>query len=148
MSCHWLISTGIAVSFFMGLLTPPSASAATPIKSFAIVQDDGSLKVKGRSIRLFGVHIPRTAEDAAVRALNRSIRGFVTCHPQGQFSDRSLSAVCYVEHGSIIDPPLDLGALLIEHGLAVAGPDAPFDYVTLERIAKSKGRGVWRFDFH
>jgi hypothetical protein len=59
--------------------------------------------------------------------------------------DGSLSAICTVEDGSILDPPVDLGAWLIELGLAVATPDAPFEYVVLERIARANGRGVWGF---
>ena len=67
------------------------------------------------------------------------------CVPQAQLSDGSLSAVCYVDGNGVTDPPVDLGAWLIEQGLAVAGPGAPFEYQTLERIALVNGRGVWGF---
>ena len=146
MSCNGLIRIGVIifVVVILGFLKPPSAFAANPIQSFAIIQDDGTLKVRGWTIRLFGTHIPRTSLKSVVRALDRAIRGFVTCHPQRQYRNRNVSAICYVEQRSIADPPLDLGAWLIEQGLAVAGREAPFEYVALEDIARARGRGIWR----
>jgi endonuclease YncB( thermonuclease family) len=132
-------------------------SSASEIVSYAIVQDDGSLRVQGRTIRLFGVYLPPTERgcrsdfrpplcgNRSVRALKIKLRGFVRCDPQAALSDGSLSAVCYVDGDSITDPPVDLGAWLIEQGLAVAGPGAPFEYQTLERIAQVNRRGVWGF---
>ena len=132
-------------------------AGASEIVSYAIVQDDGSLRVQGKTIRLFGVYMPSTGRgcrtdfrpplcgNRSVRALKAKIRGFVHCDPQAELSDRSLSAVCYVDGDSIVDPPTDLGAWLIEQGLAVAGPGAPFEYQTLERIAQVNRRGVWGF---
>jgi endonuclease YncB( thermonuclease family) len=159
MPWYWLIGGCLAISLVLGLSSSTSVLAASPIRNFAIVQDDGSLRVQGQTIRLFGTHIPRTGRrcesrlrpikcgSRAALALELIIRGFVTCHPQGRYRDRSISAICYVEHGSIVDPPLDLGAWLIEKGLAVASPEAPFEYVTLERIAQAQNRGIWGFQF-
>jgi endonuclease YncB( thermonuclease family) len=133
------------------------ASAAAEIRSYAIVQDDGTLRVQGRTIRLYGVYMPDTAYgcrsdfspplcgDRAVRALKTLIRGFVRCLPQARLADRSISAVCYVDASSISQPPIDLGAQLINEGLALAAPGAPFEYQALERIAEANGRGVWGF---
>jgi len=39
----------------------------------------------------------------------------------------------------------DLAAELLRHGWAVALPGAPFEYVTLERIARAHNRGIWGF---
>jgi hypothetical protein len=78
-----------------------------------------------------------------VRALQVKIQGFVECLPQQRYADGSVGAICYVNEGSILDPPVDLGAWLIEQGLAVAGPGAPFEYGVLEEIARTNGRGVW-----
>jgi endonuclease YncB( thermonuclease family) len=133
------------------------AAVAAEIESYAIVQDDGSLRVRGKTIRLFGVYMPSTARgcrsdfnpplcgNRSVRALKTRIRGFVRCYPQAQLSDGSLSALCYVDGDSSTEPPIDLGAWLIEQGMAVAGPGAPFEYQTLERIAAVNRRGVWGF---
>jgi endonuclease YncB( thermonuclease family) len=139
--------------------TPSISGVATAseIVSYAIVQDDGSLRVRGKTIRLFGIYMPRTERNCRtdfspplcgnrpVRALKTRIRGFVRCLPQGKFSDGSLSAVCYVDGDSSTEPPIDLGAWLLEQGLAVAGPGAPFEYQTLQRIAEINRRGVWGF---
>ena len=39
----------------------------------------------------------------------------------------------------------DLGAYLIREVWAVALPEAPFQYHTLEKIARARGSGVWGF---
>jgi endonuclease YncB( thermonuclease family) len=127
------------------------------IRSYALVQDDATLRVQGKTIRLFGLYIPPTERGCAtvlrppacgsrtVRALELKIQGFVECLPQQLYRDGSIGAICYVNEGSILDPPVDLGAWLIEQGFAVAGPDAPFEYGVLEKIARTNRRGVWGF---
>ena len=140
-----------------GVLGFSVVAGASDIVSYAIVQGDGSLRVQGKTIRLFGIYLPRTDRgcrsdflpplcgNRSVRALNVKICGFVRCAPQAQLADGSLSAVCYVDGSSSTNPPVDLGAWLIEQGLAVAGPGAPFEYQTLQRIAEVNRRGVWGF---
>jgi endonuclease YncB( thermonuclease family) len=147
-------SVGVLVA---GTLAFSVVARPSDIVSYAIVQDDGSLRVQGKTIRLFGVFMPPTARgcrsefrpplcgDRSVRALKLKIRGFVRCTPQAELLDGSLSATCYVDGNSVTDPPVDLSAWLIEQGLAVAGPGAPFEYETLERIAQVNRRGVWGF---
>jgi endonuclease YncB( thermonuclease family) len=127
------------------------------ITSYAIVQDDATLRVQGRTIRLFGLYIPPTGQGCvtvlrpprcgsrAVRALETKIQGFVECLPQQRYTDGSISAICFAREGSILDPPVDLGGWLIEQGFAVAGPGAPFEYGILEKIARTNRRGVWGF---
>ena len=135
----------------------PAAAGTPPIRSYAIVQDDGTLRVQGKTIRLFGLYVPSSARGCittlrpvrcgsrAARALELKIQGFVECLPQQRYRDGSISAICYVEEGSILDPPVDLGAWLIEQGFAVAGPGAPFEYGVLEKIARVNRRGLWGF---
>ena len=48
-----------ALAVLVALLARPRAQAATN-GSYALVQDDGTLKVSGRIVRLFGIHIPET----------------------------------------------------------------------------------------
>jgi endonuclease YncB( thermonuclease family) len=139
------------------MLVAAPAAAATNLKSYAIVQDDGTLRVRGETVRLHGIHIPSTERvcqtrirpvrcgTRVARALRQRIQGFVDCAPQGRHGDGSLAAICHIRQGSILDPPLDLGAWLISQGLAVAAPAAPFEYGVLERIARAQGRGVWGF---
>lgn len=147
-----------AIGLALGLLLAPAVPAAADIESYAIVQNDATLEVQGKTIRLFGVHVPRTERGCltvlrpircgsrAVQALELKVQGFVRCRPQVRYTDGSLGAICYVRgDGSILEPPVDLGAWLIEQGWAVALPDAPFAYHTLERIARTRGHGIWGF---
>ena len=134
-----------------------AAAGEATIRSYAIVQDDATLRVQGKTIRLFGLYIPPTEPGCAtvlrppacgsraVRALELKIQGFVECLPQQRYTDGSIGAICYAREGSILDPPVDLGGWLIEQGFAVAGPDAPFEYGVLEKIARTNRRGVWGF---
>ena len=132
------------------------SAACADIESYAIVQDDASLEIRGRTFRLFGIHIPKTGRfcrtsirpvrcgSEAFLALEFRIQGFVHCVPQRENRAGSINAVCFVRPaGSMLDPDEDLSAYLLQQGLAVALPDAPFAYVTLERIARAQGRGVW-----
>ncbi len=132
-----------------GMSALPSASAQPEISSFAFVQDDGALKVAGYLIRLYGIYIPPTAQAClsfvrpipcgprASLALDFKISGdFVHCMPRATHPDGSISASC-TSRGE------DLSAWMLQSGWAVALPDAPFEYVTLERIAQSKGIGIW-----
>ena len=147
----------LALLLLMMTGDPAAAANDGVIRSYAIVQADASLRVQGKTIRLFGLYIPPTERGCVtvlrpprcgsrtVRALELKIQGFVECLPQEVYADRSIGAICYVNEGGILDPPVDLGAWLIEQGLAVAGPGAPFEYGVLEEIARTNGRGVWGF---
>lgn len=131
-------------------LWPPSGRAADLI-SYASVREDGSLLVRGRTVRLAGIYIPPTERicrtfispvrcgPRAVLQLDFRIGSrFVHCERQGRNTDGSISATCRV-NGE------DLGAWLISQGWALATPDAPFEYHALERIARSRQIGVWGF---
>lgn len=139
---------GRELCFLLALLSAPAARAEE-LSSYAFVQDDGSLRVSGRAVRLFGIHIPRTAE--ACRSFERPVvcapqaalaldfkigADFVRCAIRAKNDDGSITALCRVRGD-------DLGAYLLERGWALALPDAPFEYVALEKIARHKGMGVW-----
>ena len=79
----------------------------------------------------------RCSSRAAI-ALEFKISGFVRCTPQERFDDGSISAVCRANGD-------DLAAYLLQRGWALALPEAPFEYVALERIAQSRQLGVWGF---
>ncbi|MGF1641951.1 MAG: thermonuclease family protein [Rhodospirillales bacterium] len=133
-----------------------SVAAASVVESYAIVRDDATLVVRGRTIRLFGVHLPaderrcRTAlrpvrcASRAALALDFKIQGFVRCREVRALADGSLEAFCSVGHSRFSDGD-DLGTYLIGQGLALARPDAPFAYHAEERIARANERGVWGF---
>lgn len=136
--------------------SPWGASADTP--RLAFVQADGSLKIGQRIVRLHGIHIPptnricrsnlrpvRCASRAALQ-LDFRVDRFVTCDPVAKLRDGSESAVCWVrDDGDALGPFVDLAAWMLYHGWAVATFGAPFEYVTLERIAKQQNRGIWGF---
>jgi endonuclease YncB( thermonuclease family) len=122
---------------------------ADEISSYAFVQDDGSLRVSGHTVRLFGIYIPPTARSCrsfehpvtcapqAALALDFKIGAdFVHCIPQTHNDDGSITAVCRAGD-------TDLSAYLLGRGWALALPDAPFEYAAQEKIARHRGLGVW-----
>jgi endonuclease YncB( thermonuclease family) len=133
----------------LGSLLITMGIAVAELASFAFVQADGSLRLKGRTIHLYGIHIPVTDRDCrtfqqpltcgsrAALALDfKKGANFVHCEPTQHHSDGSLTALCRVKGE-------DLSAYLLERGWAVALPDAPFEYQVLEEIAKKRGFGIW-----
>ena len=131
------------------LASVPCALAQSEISSFAFVQDDGSLKISGSLVRLYGIYIPPTDQSCysfirpvpcgsrASLALDFRISGaFVHCLPRATNPDGSITASCTVDKE-------DLSAWMLQKGWAVALPDAPFEYQTLEKIAQSRGIGIW-----
>lgn len=137
-------------------LAVPLTAAAAEFKSYALVNEDGTLQIRNRTVRLFGIYVPETDRicqttiqpptcgTRAAIALNFKIQGFVSCRTVRENTDGSLDATCFIG-GSPFAQGEDLGAYLVEEGLAVATPEAPFAYHALEKIARSNGRGVWGF---
>ena len=137
----------------MLLLASPGLQARE-ISSYALINDDGSLRIKGETIQLYGIHIPETGQHCrthinpvicssrAALALEFRIQGFVRCEIMAENSDGSLVGRCRV-NASSFDPGIDLSAYLLERGWAVALPGAPIEYQTLERIAYRRGVGIW-----
>lgn len=138
------------------LLALAPATAIADFRSYAVVQDDGSLLIQNKLVRLYGIYIPQNGQFCTVNprppfcgtraaaALDFKIQGFVTCQEMGTYSDGSISAVCWTRRSSFNEGE-DLSAYLITQGLALAGPDAPFEYRALERIAQNNNIGVWGF---
>ena len=147
-----------ALALFCLLLVFAATEARAAIGSRVLVQDDGSLKINGRVVHLFGIYLPRGNRtcDSSIRpircasraasALRFRIQSVVYCENVSKNRDGSLNAVCLTSsRGEIFEPRTDLAAFLLQRGLAVARPDAPFEYKTIERIARSQGRGFWGF---
>lgn len=148
------------VAFTIAAIILTTEPSAADFRSYALVQKDASLLIQGRVVRLYGIYIPEpgqfcnTLMRPAVRAtycgtraavaLNFKIQGFVTCEEMDEYEDGSIGAICWSGRSNF-DPGVDLGAYLIRQGLAMAGPDAPFEYRALERIAESRGIGIWGF---
>lgn len=127
----------------------PLPLQAKEMVSYARVMDDGSIKMKGYTIWLYGIHIPATDRTCrtfeipvhcgprATLALEFKISPFfVSCEEMEVNDDGSITALCTVRGE-------DLSAWMLKEGWAVALPDAPFAYQTLEKIARTQGRGIW-----
>jgi endonuclease YncB( thermonuclease family) len=127
----------------------PVAQAGPVISSFAFVQEDGSLRISGNRIYLYGIYIPPTGRTCstfvqpmpcgtrASLALEFRISGdFVQCDQRSVNPDGSMVASCRQGED-------DLSEWMLRQGWAVALPDAPFQYAALESIARSRGLGVW-----
>jgi len=139
----------------LSILWVTGSAMAADIVGPAFVGRDATLLIHGQRVRLAGMYVPPT--DFTCRAFERPVvcssrtalaldfhigSHMVQCRSIGTYGDGSIAGVCYVR-GSYSE--LDLAAWLIWQGLALAGPDAPFDYVALERIARAQRRGVWSF---
>jgi len=129
-------------------LASPAVNGAQ-VDGIAFVNDDGTLSVRNRTVRLYGILIPPTEESCyfferpapcgprAVLALKFNIgTDFVHCTTRSRNMDGSYNALC--EAGDE-----DLAAELLRQGWAVTLPDAPLEYQALEKIARNRGIGVW-----
>jgi endonuclease YncB( thermonuclease family) len=137
------------LTVWAALASLPRAAAQSEISGITFVQEDGSLKISGSLVRLYGIYIPPTDQTCstfirpmpcgtrASLALEFRISGaFVHCLPRATNPDGSITASCTVDRE-------DLSAWMLQRGWAVALPDAPFEYRTLEKIAQSRGIGIW-----
>ena len=135
----------------------PSPAATSDIVGPAIVGRAAALLIHGRWIRLAGIYVPPTnyscrsferpvvCNSRASLALDFHIASHqVYCQSLGVYSDGSVAAACYLQE-SFARPGDDLAAWLVAEGWALALPNAPFEYIALERIARAQHRGVWGF---
>lgn len=147
----WLIALAA-----LGLAPGARSVAADLIEGHAFVRSDGSLWIKNRVVVLFGVYLPPTdrqcrswvnpvrCDGRSVLALDDKARGFISCLSQGEDAEGRVHAICYVGR-TVFSPGEDLGAYLVQWGWALALPNAPFEYRALERIAQTRGLGVWGY---
>jgi endonuclease YncB( thermonuclease family) len=144
------VCTLLVVTAALALAGPVQAE----IVSYASVRDDASLRLADQTVRLAGIHIPDTGRTCrreatptrcgsrTALALDGRLRGFVRCEEQARDPDGTIVGRC-THVPSPGGPAEDLAAFLLREGWAVAAPGAPFDYVTLERIARGQRRGIW-----
>ncbi len=149
-----IFNRSILVALFLTSLFTNSPVLAEVLKSYAFVNDDGTLRIKKKTIHLYGIHIPKTSNNCrtnqqppvcgqrAALALEFKIKSFVKCEIISDNPNGSLTGWCFVNY-SHFDEGDDLSAYLLERGWAAALPDAPIEYHTLEKIARSRGMGVW-----
>jgi hypothetical protein len=139
------------------LLTLAGTAVAQPrmIEGPASVEPDGSIRIFGDHIRLFGIWLPKLQRTcstlldptfcapAPVVVLYEKVRGFLLCQQVRELGDGTIEAYCGLRGRRLLDPREDLGAMLIEEGWALARPDAPPEYRALERLAESREMGIW-----
>lgn len=140
--------------FLLLVFATSTPVSAREISSSASVNEDGSLRIAGKTVHLYGIYIPDTDRTCssnsrptvcgsrAVLALEFKIDGFVRCDILKENADRSVVGWCRVKSGSFSEGE-DLSAYLLQRGWAVALPDAPFEYQTMEKIARNQQVGVW-----
>lgn len=131
----------------------PSLAQAYDVASYAFINDDGSLRIEKKTIHLYGIYIPPTSTNCskqqppkcgerAALALDFKIKGFVRCNIISENENGTFTGQCYANYSNFEEGD-DLSAYLLERGWAVALPDAPVEYHALEKIARSRGMGVW-----
>ena len=98
-----LLGLCLSIAVAAGAVVP---SADADVGQRAKVQDDGTLKINGKTVRLFGIHIPtfgrtcrtnirpRKCAPRAVLQLDFKVDGFVFCQAQHKNPDGSISAIC------------------------------------------------------
>jgi endonuclease YncB( thermonuclease family) len=131
------------------------SAAAEVVDGLATVRADGTLSVGDTAVRLFGIRIPqieRTCRTSirpprcapkAVLVLDGKVTGFVRCEIVRRGADGVPEGICTMRSDDLFGPGVDLGAWLVQEGFAFAGPEAPFDYVALEQLARSRELGLW-----
>ncbi|MEH6579902.1 MAG: hypothetical protein V7731_22840 [Amphritea sp.] len=131
----------VALFSFLALWMANSVTALT-LHSYAIINEDATLRISGRTIHLYGIHIPSTGKSRAAVALKLKIQGFVHCEIIEKNKDRSVIALCRVNR-TVFDEGDDLSAYLLKQGWALALQDAPFEYHALEKVARHRHQGLW-----
>jgi endonuclease YncB( thermonuclease family) len=138
-----------ALALFLAAMAALPARAQV-LESYAIVQEDSSLWIRGRNVRLYGVVVPPAGRicrtsispvrcgSRAMLALDFRIQGFVRCEVVSRNADRSVDGIC--THDGV-----DLAAWMVRNGWALTRRDAPDEYVVLERLARARKAGLWGF---
>jgi endonuclease YncB( thermonuclease family) len=133
----------------------PAADAATRVlDGIAIVQADGSLRVDGETVYLYGIYLPRLERTCrtfvrpprcgapSILVLDDLVEGFVQCQVVRQGRD-AVQGICTQRGRDQFGPREDIGATLVQRGWALAAESAPPEYRALEALARSREAGLW-----
>ena len=138
-----------------GLCAGAAAAQPRTIEGPGRVAADGSIHIYGDRIQLYGIWLPRIQRtcsslldptfcaSAPVVVLFEKVDGFLVCQIVRELGDSNFEGYCGVRGNRLFDPRQDLGAMMVEEGWALARPDAPPEYVALERLAQSRELGIW-----
>jgi hypothetical protein len=146
---------GAWVALALAMLAPAQAIAATRVlDGLAIVQADGSLRVDGETVYLYGVYLPRLERTCrtflrpprcgapSVLVLDDLVDGFVRCQVVRQGRD-AVQGICTQAGPDLFGPREDIAATLVQNGWALAAENAPPQYRVLEALARSREVGLW-----
>lgn len=136
-----------ALALLVALLT--GRTGAADFDGFPFINDDGTLQIHQATIHLYGILIPPTDQTCttfiqpmpcaprAVLALKFNVGSeYVKCDRKARNKDGTYVARC-TANGE------DISAMMLKQGWAAALPDAPYEYQVLEKIARSRGIGIW-----
>lgn len=131
-------------------LPPAPASLSGPAQATGTV----SLAIAGQTVRLYGVLPPASTDRCTLGAGTPQVCADVTQAMLAARLARSASVTCQLPPGtSAADPAricldatgVDIAGYLVGEGLAVADRHANGGYAGAESIARSYGKGLWRF---
>ena len=135
------------------VLALSASSEAATVEGTARVIDGDSLVIAGQEIRLHGIDAPEAAQlcerdglawscgREATETLRGLVRGeTVTCRAVAYDRHKTLVARCMVGW-------LDLGAEMVDRGLAIALERQFRDYVANHREARARGVGIFAGTF-
>ena len=132
----------------------PARADARVLDGIAIVQADGSLRVAGETVYLYGVYLPRLQRTCrtfirpprcgapSVLVLDDLVDGFVRCQVVRQGRD-AVQGICTQPGSDLFGPREDIAATLVQRGWALAADGAPPEYRALEALARSREVGLW-----
>jgi endonuclease YncB( thermonuclease family) len=131
-------------------LPPAPATLSGPAQATGTV----SLAIAGHTVRLYGVLPPASTDLCALGTSQPSSCAEVTQATLAARLARSASVTCQLPPGiGAADPSricldatgVDIAGYLVGEGLAVADRHANGGYAGAESIARSYGKGLWRF---
>jgi hypothetical protein len=138
------------------VVATPAGGLAGPriLDGLAIVQADGSLRVDGETVYLYGVFLPQLERTCtsivrpprcgapSVLVLNDLVEGFVQCQVVRE-GRNAVQGICTQPGRDLFGAREDLAATLVRRGWALAADEAPAQYRALEALARSREVGLW-----
>lgn len=146
---------GFALALLLGLAVPCGVLAGVRVlDGLAIVQQDGTLRIDGETVHLYGIYLPQFERTCSridrpprcgapsVLVLDDLVEGFVQCQVVREGRNAVLG-ICTQPGRELFGPREDIAATLVRRGWALAADDAPAQYRALEALAKSREVGLW-----
>lgn len=117
------------------------------------IVDGDTIEIAGQRIDLYGIDAPEAGQTCTAYAEEwfcgqeatwalayETASHWVTCYEKGRSRYGRIAAVCYMGN-------IDLNALMVFKGWALAYREHSMDYVDKEEFARKTLRGIWRGEF-